>query len=164
MYSTYCAFGLASVHHGVGLDPALISKADFPYAVMFWWLAAIFYNPTTLFVRLSISVFMHKICTSRIHKIIIWSTMGVVLAYSIVYFFITLLQCNPPSFFWNKYRGGRGTCINEDIIPASTIAHSVISGVADWTLGLLPIWLIWGLQMNRRTKISIGILLGLGIL
>lgn len=49
-------------------------------------------------------------------------------------------------------------------ISAASYAHSVVSAMADWVLGLLPIWLIWGLQMGRRTKISVGILLGLGVL
>ena len=68
------------------------------------------------------------------------------------------------SYFWSKYSDGNGVCIDEKILPASTYAHSAVSAVGDWTLGLLPIWLIWDLQMGRRTKVSVGILLGLGIL
>lgn len=164
-YTVYSASALAAVFHGVGLDPKLIPQADFPYAVMFWWLASLFYNLSTLFVKLSVSIFIHKLCPQRIHKFIIWGMMSIVISYAITYFFLTIFQCSPPNYFWLKFAGLKnGKCINEQIIPLATYAHSGISAMADWTLGLLPIWLIWGLQMNQRTKISIVILLGLGIL
>lgn len=39
-----------------------------------------------------------------------------------------------------------------------------VSFVADWTLGLLPIWLLWNVQISRRRKGGIGVLLGFGLL
>lgn len=152
------------MYHGVGLDPSLIPASEFPYAVMFWWLAILFYNLSTTVVKLSISVFIHKLCPQRIYKIIIWSVMSVVIAYSIAYFFLTIFQCTPPQFFWQKFTGGEGSCYSEKVFPIATYAHSAISAAADWTLGLLPIKLLWDLQMNRRTKISVAILLGLGVM
>lgn len=164
-FTVYCSAGLLAVSHGVGKDPSIIPHSDLPSAILFWWLAVLFYNPTTLFVRLSISVFIHKLCISRTHKIIIWVTAIISIAFSVFYFFLTIFQCNPPSYFWTKYSTGTsGVCFNADIFPAATYAHSAISATGDWVLGLLPIWLIWDLQMGKRTKVSVGILLGLGVL
>lgn len=50
------------------------------------------------------------------------------------------------------------------IFPDATFAHSAISATADWVLGLLPIFFIWDLKMNHRTKISVAVVLSLGII
>jgi hypothetical protein len=50
------------------------------------------------------------------------------------------------------------------VVPDASYAHSVVSFTADWVLGLLPIAMIWNLQMNRRTKISLACILALGLL
>lgn len=54
--------------------------------------------------------------------------------------------------------------MNPVVVPDASIAHSAVSFTADWVLGLLPITLIWTLKMNRRTKISLGCILAIGLL
>ncbi|MCJ1366845.1 hypothetical protein MMC16_005975 [Acarospora aff. strigata] len=55
-----------------------------------------------------------------------------------------------------------GSCISPHGIAAATYAHSAVSAAADWTFGILPVFLIWDVKMNPQTKISIAIILGLG--
>jgi hypothetical protein len=45
-----------------------------------------------------------------------------------------------------------------------TYAHGAISTWSDWTLGVLPIFLVWNLKMNPRTKVSVALILSLGAL
>jgi hypothetical protein len=54
--------------------------------------------------------------------------------------------------------------MNPAAVPDASIAHSAVSFTADWVLGLLPIALIWNLQINRRTKISLACILAVGLL
>lgn len=54
--------------------------------------------------------------------------------------------------------------MNPRVVPDASYAHSVVSFTADWVLGLLPVALIWNLQMNRRTKISLAGILAIGLL
>ena len=68
------------------------------------------------------------------------------------------------SFFWAQYEGVKGSCINPAAVPDASIAHSVVSFMADWVLGLLPVALLWSLKMNTRTKVSVAGLLALGLL
>ena len=58
----------------------------------------------------------------------------------------------------------KGSCINAAAVPDASIAHSAVSFTADWILGLLPIALLWHLQMNTRTKVSVATVLGMGLL
>lgn len=52
--------------------------------------------------------------------------------------------------------------MNSKVIADSTYAHSAISALADWTLGTLPIFLVWDLAMSPRTKVSVALILALG--
>lgn len=52
--------------------------------------------------------------------------------------------------------------MNLDSIIAIAYVYSVTATCCDFTLGLLPVFLIWKLQMNTRTKVALAAILGLG--
>jgi len=87
-----------------------------------------------------------------------------VVVFTTFYFFLVLFQCSPVNFFWDQYKGAKGSCININAVPIASIVHSCMSFTADWILGLLPIALIYNLKMNTRTKVSLGCVLSLGLL
>lgn len=65
-------------------------------------ISRLFYTLTTLFIRLSIALFLIRICVKRMMKVIIYATMAGVTAFSIFYFFLALFQCSPIDYFWNR--------------------------------------------------------------
>lgn len=67
--------------------------------------------------------------------------MATVSVFSVFYFFLILFQCHPVSYFWAQYSGEKGSCVNPVVIADSTYAHSAVSVAADWTLGILPIFI-----------------------
>lgn len=97
-----------------------------------WWLCELLYTISLVFVRLSIAVFLLRICVKTVHKIIICATLAMMLAYSIFYFFLVIFQCSPVSFFWGQYESMDGACINPAIIPDASVTHSVVNFTADW--------------------------------
>lgn len=113
-------------------------------------------------LKLSIGIFLLRLAVTKTSRIIIYVIIGVVEAYSAFYFFLFVLQCRPSSYFWTQYTGGTGTCVNPKITVDATYAYSAISCVADWGLGLMPIFLIWHIQMDMRTKISVAAILSVG--
>lgn len=113
-------------------------------------------------LKFSIGIFLFRIAVVRAHRVIIGTTVVVIELYSAFYFFLFVLQCRPSAYFWTQYTGGKGSCINPEITVDATYAYSAVSCVADWTLGLLPIFMVWNLKMNSRTKLSVAILLAVG--
>jgi hypothetical protein len=93
---------------------------------------------------------------------IIYVTVITIELTSFAYFFIFILQCIPSEFFWTQYIGGKGKCVNPKVTVDASYAYSAITCACDWTLGLMPIFLVWNLQMNSRTKVSVGIILAVG--
>lgn len=150
--------------YGTGRHVANIPSADTPKALYYWWLCELFYATTTVFIRLSIAVFLLRIAIKPLHRGIIYGTLGGVIAFSLFYFFLVVFQCSPVSFFWGQFEGEKGSCISAAVVPDASIAHSAVSFTADWILGLLPIFLIYHLQMNLRAKVSVAGILSLGLL
>jgi hypothetical protein len=115
-------------------------------------------------LKISIAIFLGRICVKRSHILTIWVVLGVVTGFSLFYFFLVVFQCSPITYFWTQYVGAAGKCVAAKVITDSTYAHSAISAWADWTMGILPIFLVWDLAMNPRTKVSVALILALGAL
>jgi len=103
-----------------------------------------------------------RLAVLPIHRIIIWITLGVIELYSAFFFFLFVFQCRPSAYFWTQYTGGKGTCIDAQILVDATYGFTAISCAGDWILALLPVFLVWNLQMNARVKVSVALILGLG--
>jgi hypothetical protein len=79
--------------------------------------------------------------------------MAITLCTGVVFFFVTLFQCWPISYFWNTNQ--KGSCVSPDVIIALTYLYSVFSVISDFTCAILPIFLVAKLNMGRRTKLAI---------
>lgn len=85
--------------------------------------------------------------------------MAVTVLTGVVFLFVLLLQCHPISYFWDK--GQPGHCVGWNVIIAMSWLWSIFAGMCDFTVGILPIFLVWNLNMDRRTKIAVASILGL---
>lgn len=105
--------------------------------------------------KISIGYFLLRLTVHRIHVWIIWIVMSLTVLTGAVFFFVTLFQCNPISHFWNQVIGAKGSCINVEIIIALTYLYGTISAICDFTFGILPIFLVWNLNMRKTVKIAL---------
>lgn len=72
-------------------------------------------------------------------------------------FWTLLFGCTPPTKFWNPDIPGH--CIN---IKTSDIIYAIMSVSADLFLAILPLPMIWRLQLSRKEKIGLSLVLGTG--
>lgn len=71
---------------------------------------------------------------------------------------LTILSCRPVQFFWDRDILG-GACLN---ITALAYANSGLAVIQDLIIIILPIFMLWNLQMSRKKKVFIGIMFALG--
>lgn len=90
---------------------------------------------------------------------ILYSVMTVTAAASMIFTFVLLLQCRPIKYFWDKSQPGH--CVDWSIIIGMSWLWSAFAGLCDFTVGILPIFLVWNLQMDRRTKSMVVAILGI---
>jgi hypothetical protein len=119
---------------------------------------------TTCILKLSIAVFLLRIATKKSHKIVLYCIIGLVIVYTITYFFFLTFQCKPVNYFWKQFSGELGSCLKPATVGAMTYTHSGVNAFADIVLAGLPILIVSQLQMNIRTKITVCAILSLGIL
>jgi hypothetical protein len=107
-------------------------------------------------------MFLLQMCVKTYQKWTIWIVIIVSTSFSVAYIPVLIFQCYPISYFWTRFIGGSGKCIPATVIADMMYTHGAISTWSDWTLGILPAFLVWNLNMNPRTKVSVALILGLG--
>jgi hypothetical protein len=90
--------------------------------------------------------------------------MGIIAVLTAMYFFFFVFQCHPVSYFWLQFSGLKGACLPAQQVANISTVYSIFAAAADLTFGILPIFVIWGLKINKKAKMVVGGLLGLGIL
>lgn len=116
-----------------------------------------------IFCKISIGLFLLRITINPIQRWIIYIVMCLTVVSGVAFFLVTLLQCNPISFFWNKF-SQTGHCIPIDVIIGLTFFYSAVSVICDFTFAILPIFLVWNLNMSTKTKILLVPILGMACL
>lgn len=97
---------------------------------------------------------------------IIWTVLVITEVYSVFFFLLFVLQCRPTSLFWLRYSDDppAGSCLDATVVSDAFYGYSAISCMTDWTFSILPVFLVWNLQMNRRVKISVVGILAAGVM
>lgn len=125
-----------------------------------WWFCYLWYCLAMISSKISIGWFLLRVTTSKIHTYIIYVAMLSTAVSGIVFFFVTMFQCAPIPYFWNKSIDG--TCVNIEVIIGLAILYSVFSVISDFIFAILPGVIVWNLQLHRRTKILLFPLLAMG--
>ena len=82
-----------------------------------------------------------------------------------VYLFIAIFQCTPIPFYWFRYTPDppvEGQCLSPTLAIVPSYVSIVLGVVGDWYLALLPITLVWRIQMEKKVKISVVGILAIG--
>ncbi|KAK1986841.1 hypothetical protein LZ30DRAFT_240947 [Colletotrichum cereale] len=150
----FVSCALAGVHYGTGRHRVDLSDEDWETAMMYWWYCYLWYCLAMVASKISIGYFLLRITVRKVDIWIIYIVMMLTVCTGVVFFFVTLLQCQPISYFWNQ-RTQEGHCVPIDVIIALTFLYSAFSVICDFTFAILPIVLIWKLKMNRKTKLAL---------
>jgi hypothetical protein len=122
------------------------------------------YITTTTVLRLAVAAFLLRIALHKVHRQIVYWFAALNIVFNLYFFIQTVFQCSPPTLFFLRFDGRHtGTC-NAKLTADSTYAQSAVSAVIDWTFGTLPIFIIWDLNMHRKKKILVALILSLAAL
>jgi hypothetical protein len=89
----------------------------------------------------------------RVYKWIIYVTMSIATIYSFYFILVVVLQCLPPSYYWNRNQPGK--CSSPELMVGSSITYGVVCMATDFTIGTIPIFIVRNMQMNIRTKLAV---------
>ncbi|KAF2786271.1 hypothetical protein K505DRAFT_380377, partial [Melanomma pulvis-pyrius CBS 109.77] len=149
----FAVCAIAGVHYGTGRHFEDLTEEGIYKALRYWWLCYIAYCLSMIAAKISISLFLLRITILKLQRRIIYTVMCLSVFTGIVFFLVTLFQCKPVSYFWNRNQPGK--CVNVYVIIGLTYFYSVINAICDFTFGLMPVWLVWGLNMRRSEKLAL---------
>lgn len=158
---------IVSVLYGNGQLIRDIRPRDISSAVQSWIYTRILYTETTIFTRLSVACFLLQLAPrNRRYRLTIIYTLVFATSAGTLLLLANIFPCIPDFHIPGKSEATQsaGLCIPLRLFPLLTVIHASIGTVADIILALLPTAIVYHLPISLQQKITICVLLGLGLL
>jgi len=157
-----CVFLCFGVHYGLGRHNHDLSQANEIQGLKYQALATLGYVSNMMFIKLSIGFFLLRIAVKPRFVWILRITMVIVAIWSVAIWIFDLFQCRPIAAQWDLTIKN-AKCVSGNAFAQAAYSISVMTIVSDWLYALIPIPMIWHVQMNLHTKITVIFILSLGV-
>ena len=108
-------------------------------------------------VKLSVLDLYIQIFRNKSFRILSYVLMAASVGYLIMVILEAFLVCKPFAYSWNKLREGH--CNNQLMIYVSS---GIVNLVIDVAIVILPMPMLWGLQLGLHKKLALTFIFGLG--
>ncbi|CAD6444789.1 1bdca599-df33-495f-b153-99621d112df9 [Sclerotinia trifoliorum] len=168
IYTSYIGLVLTGLHYGTGRHQQDLKEADFLEGIRFWYLGELIYIVSMTAIKTSIALFYLRILISPWQRLSVKCIMWIVIIFSFTYLCCAVVQCWPVKFTWERFGTNSsletGSCFPDAVMLSGTYLHCIISAVSDWALALLPIVMIWGVQIPVGLRVIVGMIVLCGII
>ncbi|RMJ08171.1 hypothetical protein CDV36_012228 [Fusarium kuroshium] len=148
------------VYAGIGTRDVNLNAKMQSDGRRFLYYFQVIYCCSLLFIKGSICVMLLRIAVGRTYRIILWATLIFSTLSTTVVIIGLFVICRPISAAW----GHPGKCSPTVVIASLGYLVSTGAVVTDWTCAILPGFMLYKTNMKTSMKISITIILGLGVL
>ncbi|CZR65727.1 related to integral membrane protein pth11 [Phialocephala subalpina] len=162
IFTLSCSFILRGVHYGMGRHNSTLSQENQIQSLKYQAFATLSYVANMMFIKLSIAIFLLRIAVERPYIWILRISMIVVAVWSVAIFIYDLFQCIPVAAQWDTTIKN-AKCDSGGSFAAAAYSISVMTIVTDWLYALLPIPMIWSVQMSVQAKATVVFVLSLGV-
>lgn len=112
-------------------------------------------------IKCSICVTLLRIATARRpYELFLYGLVGLVVISAIIFNVAVGNLCKPIEALWGEKQGICNPSLNSSV----SFFFSAVAIVTDWSLAIVPGFLLWNVQMKGRVKISVALILGLAAL
>ncbi|KAH6878469.1 hypothetical protein J4E91_010496 [Alternaria rosae] len=160
-FISYTTSSCIGIHYGTGHHHHDLPIESVQNAKHAWYFCYLFYSVSMICSKLSIGFLLLRISIRKLHTWIIYSAMGVSIIAGGTFFFVCLFQCYPISYMWDR-TSQEGKCVDNTVITALGYVYSIFSIISDFTFAIIPGFLVWHLQLKRRTKVALIPLITMG--
>lgn len=122
------------------------------------WLSSMFYLAALGFIKTSVLWFYTRLGDRYLTRLS-WVMMGVITAQATSFVFVAAFQCQPISMAWTGT--GPGKCVNINLFYLCNAALNITTDLLTYTL---PLKVVLHLQVPRKQKVVLAIILCLGLL
>ncbi|KAI4722235.1 integral membrane protein [Aureobasidium sp. EXF-10727] len=153
---------IVAVQHGLGShfdEVRARGSSNLNSYIQTVWLSSIFYNACLGFLKSSILAFYLRLGDTQLKRLA-QILLAVVVCQAIANVFTCIFQCTPVAAAYTLELQTTAKCIN---ISAFYLTNAALTILTDLLTYILPFHLVRKLQIPRRQKIGLGIMLGLGL-
>ncbi|KAF2766998.1 hypothetical protein EJ03DRAFT_162776 [Teratosphaeria nubilosa] len=162
LFTAYLVGQIGIYVHGGGLHMWDISATRRSKAIQYLYAVELLYQPTNLALKFAIGFFILRVAQSKGHRIIIYIVLTVSCLHGLAFVIVLLQQCHPISAYWETKHVEGHYCTSLNVLLALNYALSAINVVTDWTIAILPIFVVRKTQMPPFQKRLVAIILALG--
>ncbi|KAF2792979.1 hypothetical protein K505DRAFT_306634 [Melanomma pulvis-pyrius CBS 109.77] len=156
-------------YYGIGAKDStfkLPGNQKYVETAYFWFfLYEVFYCTSIIFIKLSIAFMLNRIAGNK--RIFIYTNYGIMTlcaSVNLAAILYIIFQCKPVEAAWKADLMAQGGYCQAPVYLQNVYYFcSSVNIFTDWATALMPIPLLWNVQMNLNTKISVAGVLGLGI-
>ncbi|KAA8642344.1 uncharacterized protein ATNIH1004_011288 [Aspergillus tanneri] len=148
---TATTIGGAVVGTGRKMGDLTSQELNLRLARLFWWLGQDFYVTACVLAKASICICLWRITINQVHRMFLCLVLAFSILAGLVFFFFTTFQCHPVSHYWNTTIADE-KCLKAATIIKVTYAYSAVAATSDFAIGLLPVFIVWNLQMAKARK------------
>ena len=153
---------IGGIPAGLGKDIWTLTPkqiTDFSY---FLYIYTTVYFSNVAFCKLAFLLFYLRVFPSPRVRSLLWSTVGFVGVYGLVFLFASVFQCKPISYYWHRWDGEHsGHCADPSAI---AWANAGISIALDIWMICIPLAQLKGLKLDWRKKVGVGAMFCVGLL
>ena len=146
------------MHFGFGQHESTLDDRKARQSLKLLYIVQFFYASAMAMLKLALLIAYARIWTSPTFRKCLWSVGIIILSLWCCTIFITVFQCHPIHFFWD--RGSDGKCMK---VPAFFVGPAIPHIVLDLVVLSLPLPSIWRLQLPRLQKAGLTFVFGVGI-
>ncbi|KAF2726962.1 hypothetical protein EJ04DRAFT_452312 [Polyplosphaeria fusca] len=158
-FTCYCSFILViNVTGFMSIGPTVDSFSEMLSYVL---LSEVFYILTTTTLKISLGLFFLRILSKPWQVLVFHVILAVSAIYGVFYVFIAIFQCGDPSTLVATVHDTK-QCLPTWFLLTTGYLYGTINVIADWTFVLIPICILAESNMDRRSKIPVIAVMGLG--
>ncbi|KAL7892979.1 hypothetical protein HDV63DRAFT_180088 [Trichoderma sp. SZMC 28014] len=162
-YLPACALAIAGTYYGVGAPDSAVTPFMKVRAKELQLLYELIYFGSSTLTKFSIAFTILRIATQRRYRFALFGAMGTMALTAFGALVFLFSDCRPFATRWNPFLGKCWAPAPNGWFIMSYIGTSV-QVATDWVVAITPFFIVRDLQMNKRKKISVCAILGLGVL
>lgn len=149
-----------TVKNGLGRDIWTLRPEETTNMLRYFYVMASIYFTQLTLLKLTLLFFYVRIFPGPQAQKLLWGTIIFTFAWGVAYIIVAIFQCQPINYFWLQWDGlHQGKCLDINAITASNASISIVLDL--WILGI-PLWQLWGLKMNWKKKVGVGMMFCVG--
>ncbi|CAL3967960.1 unnamed protein product [Diplocarpon coronariae] len=148
--------------NGKGMHTASLRPREIVMILHWQYFHSVIVTVGISLVKLSVAFFLLRLVPAKSYRIFLYCVVAFLVAFTFSSAGTILFSCIPIRANWDRAGEPDAKCFSTNTFTYIGMSNSVVNILTDVLFASLPIPIVWNLQVNIRTKISLIMIMSLG--